>query len=154
MLRPPGGPRFNGFVHTTTGEVKVGVVPVKARVTKARASTKVNSLQLPQATRAKHHEYRVGEKTTGRIWALFSRIAAYVVPIETVIMSPTTFRSGFWCVLPAGHYRSRWDLEPEKAAHARDVGSGENDLAALLSNVPLCLIEIFNENVVCASRNL
>src|SRR5947209_18908573 len=63
-------------------------------------------------------------------------------------------RLGFFRILPAGHYWSRRDLEPEEAAHAWDICSRENDLAALLSNVPLCFIEIVNSNVVCASRNL
>src|SRR5205823_2031908 len=46
------------------------------------------------------------------------------------------------------------DLEPEETAHAWDICSRENDLVTLLSNVPLCLIEIVNSNVVCAFRNL
>src|SRR6266705_6829321 len=69
-------------------------------------------------------------------------------------MSHTISKSGSFCVLPAGHYRSRRDLEPEETAHARDIGSRKNDMSAFLSNVPLCLIEIFNENVVRAFRNL
>src|SRR5207245_11717205 len=63
-------------------------------------------------------------------------------------------RLGCFRVLPAGHYWSRRDLEPEETAHSGDVGSRENYLAALLSNVLLCLIEVLNSNVVCASRNL
>src|SRR5207253_10818986 len=69
-------------------------------------------------------------------------------------MSRAISKSRSFRVLPAGHYWSKRDLEPEETAHAGDIGPGENDLASLLSNVSLCLIEIFNENVVCASRNL
>src|SRR6266702_4959955 len=82
---------------------------------------------------------------------------AFGVLVRIVLQFEARFsrsRLGFFRVLPAGHYGSGWDLEPEKAAHARDVGSREYYLAALLSNVSLCLIEILNENVVCASRNL
>src|SRR5437879_4001646 len=63
-----------------------------------------------------------------------TRVSTHV-KMSRVISKSRSFR-----VLPACHYWAGRDLEPEEAAHAWDVGSRENNMAALLSNIPLCLI--------------
>jgi len=90
MLRAPAGPKFNGFVHTTTGEVNVAPVPVKARVTSARASMKVNLLQLPLTITAKHDDHGVAEKTTGPLHLdirATSRMGLHPTTIGTITLS-------------------------------------------------------------------